>query len=483
MELYLGIDIGTTAVKASLYDLSTKKVLVDLERKYGVFPVGKGGFEQNPEDIKSAVFDVLKEVAERGYKIKAIVLDSALHTLLLLGENAVPITNIIPWLDERSVEQVKSISRYLSMEEIHRRTGCTNDNVYPFYKLLWLRDNRPEVLLKAKWIVSVKDYIFYNLTGELVSDISVASGSGYLDIHKKEWYYDVLFEFANVTKEKLPPLVTPDFYRGLKKEAAHSTGLVEGTPVVIGISDAAASSIGSGSGVDDSLTVSVGSSAAIRTIISSPVTEFPVPGIWCYVLDESLYISGAATKNGGYVFDWYLNLFSRYDYIETLELAGSSLDEWNPNSCALFYPFIFGERFPEYNPIPNARFEYLNSQTDEKEISRIVLEGIAFNLKRAFDVVRKIPPSLGRVLATGGLTRSRIWMKILSNVFGEVLVLKSREQGASLGTVIHYLSEGDSSKWSTLLPETGEETHLPDPNLKKKYEILYQRWLEELKGS
>jgi len=480
MELYLGVDIGTTAVKASLYDLSSRKVVLDLERRYHVFPVGEGGFEQRPEEVKEAVFSVLANVAERGFRIEAIVLDSALHTLLLLGEDKTPVTNVIPWLDERSVEQVKKLSRDpIACESLHERTGCTNDSVYPLYKLAWIYENESEVLRQARWAVSIKDYLFYHLTGDLVSDISVASGSGYLDIHKKDWCYDLLLDFAKLEREKLPPLVPPDFSRGLKKTAAHTTGLLEGTPVVIGISDAAASSIGAGASVDDSLTVSVGSSAAIRSIISSPPSDYPVPGLWCYVLDEDLYISGAAVKNGGYVFDWYISVLSKRDHDEALELVQSSLNDFDPNDCALFYPFIFGKRFPWYDPEPNARFLYLKSQTDEGEIARSVLEGIAFNLKRAFNVVRKIPKSLDKIVATGRLTRSRTWMKILTSVFDENLILKAKEQGASLGTVIHYLSERNSAKWSQLSPPI-EEMYVPDPLLRKKYKVLYQRWLKGL---
>jgi len=479
MGMYVGIDLGTTGVKVVVYNPSNRKIEIQTSRSYEPFSISPGIFEQEPSQIENAVFDALKQVAESFGDIEAIVLDSALHTLLFLDEDFEPLGNIIPWLDERSVEQVRKISKDEDLaRDLHKKTGCPADTVYPFYKILWFHENEKEKLESAAKIVSQKDYIVYKLTGKLIADISVASGSGCLDIHKRDWCYDELKSLAGLSKEKLPELVSVREVLKLHSPAAERTGLREGLPVLISISDAAASSIGAGAGVEDSLTISVGSSAAIRTIVKQPPEEYPAPGIWCYILDENHYITGAAIKNGGYVFDWYIKLLSKHDHSTVIKKVERILENLDLENSILFYPFIFGKRFPKFDPTPCAKFDRLKSTTTEEQIARSVLEGIAFNLRRAFDVVKKMPKRLERVVATGGLTQADVWMKMVCNIFNHRILLQSSRQGAALGTILYVLSQGDLSS----LNKGFENAVLydPEPVLSDYYEKLYEIWLEGL---
>ncbi|MFN3282988.1 MAG: gluconokinase [Pseudothermotoga sp.] len=479
MGTYVGVDLGTTAVKVIVYNSIKKEIEMDVSRVYQPFSTGPRMFEQDPKDVEKAVFDALKQVADLFKDIDGIVLDSALHTLLLLDRNLEPLGNIIPWLDERSVEQVREISKDERLSTyLHRKTGCPPDTVYPFYKILWLYENDSERLKKTSKIVSQKDYIALKLTGKLVSDISVASGSGCLDIHKKQWCYDELKELANLDREKFPPLVSVKETLKLHRSMADRLGLKEGIPVIMSLSDAAASSIGAGAGVENSLTLSVGSSAAIRAIVKTPPGEYPAPGIWCYVLDENYYITGAAIKNGGYVFDWYVKVFSRYDHSTVVKNVEKILYELDLDNAILFYPFIFGKRFPKFDPTPSAKFDRLKSTTTEEQIAKAVLEGIAFNLKRAFDVVKRIPKTLEKVVATGGLTQADVWMKMVCAIFDHKITLQSSRQGAALGTVLYTLSQGDLASLGEIAENVAE--YEPDPMLKEYYKELYQSWLSGL---
>lgn len=479
MGVYVGVDLGTTAVKVIVYDPSTREIKMDISKAYQPFSVGPSRFEQDPSDIENAVFDALKQVSESFKDIDGIVLDSALHTLLLLDKDFKPLSNIIPWLDERSVEQVQKISKDEQLSRhLHKKTGCPPDTVYPFYKILWLYEKDKERLKEAFKVVSQKDYIVYKLTGELVSDISVASGSGCLDIHKKQWCYDELKDLADLKKEQFPQLVSVREALKLQKSAAERSGLKEGVCVFVSLSDAAASSIGAGAGVENSLTLSVGSSAAIRTIVKRPPEEYPAPGIWCYVLDENHYITGAAIKNGGYVFDWYVKLFSKSDHSKIVKNVEKILYEFDLENTVLFYPFIFGKRFPKFDPKPSAKFDRLRSTTSEDQVAKSVLEGIAFNLKRAFDVVKKIPKSLEKVVATGGLTQANVWMKMVCAIFDHKITIQSSRQGAALGTVLYILSQGDLTSPRGTFENIAE--YEPETKLKEYYEKLYQIWLDGL---
>lgn len=480
MGVCLGLDIGTTGLKVVAYNPSKGSIEMDEGFHYEPVSLGPGRFEQDPKEVEEAVFKALRRASESFRDIEAIVLDSALHTFLLLDRGLEPMINIIPWLDERTVPQVeRTLKDEALTSELHHRTGCPPATVYPLYKLLWFYDNDPETLKRSSKVVSQKDYIVYKLTGRLLSDISVASGSALLDIREKEWCYDILWELAKVERDKLPELSNPLEVLSLSKEASLRTSLPQGTPVVLGFSDAAASSIGAGAGIEDSITVSVGSSAAIRAIVEAPPREYPAPGVWCYLLDERLYLSGVAIKNGGYVFDWYVKLFSKRSYSEIIKMVQTDL-QLNIDNPVLFYPFIFGKRFPRFDPIPCARFENLTSATTESQVARAVLEGIAFNLKRVFDTVKRIPRSLKRVVATGGLTQADVWMRMLSSIFEQEIIVQSQRQGAALGAILYFLANGDLSSISLESFAHEAKRYLPEEPLLSYYRRAYERWLSRL---
>ncbi len=138
----------------------------------------------------------------------------------------------------------------------------------------------------------------------------------------------------------------------------------------------------------------------------------------------------------------------------------------------------FGKRFPKFDPTPSARFDRLKSTTTEEQVARSVLEGIAFNLKRAFDVVKTMPKSLKKVVATGGLTQADVWMKMVCAIFNHKILLQSSRQGAALGTVLYVLNKGNLCSLAAEFENTSE--YKPDPELIEHYERLYQMWLDGL---
>lgn len=478
--LYVGVDIGTTAVKVILYDSDAMKVLLDVSQQYDVFTTGPSMFEQDPRQIEGAIFKALQSVGEKYPKVDGIVLDSMLHSLLFLDDRFEPLGNVVPWVDERSIPQVLQVKKNKELAQLlQKKAGCANNFAYPLFKLMWFAQNDRERLNRASKIVSIKDYVFYRLTGTLVSDISVASGSGFLDIRAKRWLSELLKDLVGIDEEKLPKLVPPSFEKPLSDEVAEKTGFHKGIPVFIGISDAAASSIGSGAGVDDSLTISSSSSAAIRGIVSEPPMEYSSPGVWCYIVDEKYYISGVATSNGGIVFDWYVKLFSKHDHAYLMKTIEENFYNVNLQNAILFYPFVFSERFPELDPNLSAKILRLRGDTSETIIARGILEGIIFNLKRIFDVVKFLPKKLERVYSTGGLTRADVWTKILATVINEKIVVQSKRQGTALGAIWHLLGEDHRKRAMEAFKEE-LEIYEPDEKLRAYYEELYKLWSENL---
>ncbi|MBC7115782.1 MAG: hypothetical protein H5T93_01940 [Pseudothermotoga sp.] len=480
MGIYVGVDIGTTAVKVILYDSEALKVLLDVSEPYDVFSVGPSMFEQDPVQIENSVFKALRRVGEKFQRVDGIVLDSMLHSLLFLDENLQPMGNLVPWVDERSIPQVFQVKNDRDLTKtLQDRAGCASNFAYPLFKLMWFAQNEPEKIEKAHKIVSIKDYIFYKLTGTLVSDISVASGTGFLDIHRKVWMTDMLRTLTNVDEMKLPQLVSPRFAKEMIKEACERTGFRESTIVFVGISDAAASSIGSGAGVDDSVTISSSSSAAIRSIVSEPPERYPSPGVWCYIVDEDHYISGVATSNGGIVFDWYVKLFSRHDHAQIIKSIEENFHSVDISRAVLFYPFVFSERFPELDPRLSAKFLNLRGDTTEWMVARSVLEGIILNLRRIFDVVKLLPKRCDRIYSTGGLTRADVWTKMLATVINQRIIVQSKRQGTALGAIWHLLGEDHRKKAMEALK--GElEVYEPDEKLVPYYQKLYELWAEKL---
>ncbi|MEM2084076.1 MAG: FGGY family carbohydrate kinase, partial [Nitrososphaerota archaeon] len=245
----LGIDVGTSGTKSIIFDLNGKII----SRAYVEYPLifpDHGFIEQNPEIWWDATIKTIKNAMEKesikASEINCVGLSGHTNTPSFIDKSGKPLYNSIVWMDRRAEKQANAIHKKIGNEKIHKITGVKIDPFYSVYKVLWLKENYPNIIEKIHAILQPKDYIGLKLTGEFFLDKALASSSGYLDINKGEYAYDLLEEIG-FPIEKLPKLVLPyEIVGEVNEEAARLIGLKKGTPVVAGSGDVMVNAIGCG---------------------------------------------------------------------------------------------------------------------------------------------------------------------------------------------------------------------------------------------
>jgi len=491
----LGMDVGTSSIKASLWDVDNDKVIMQSTVDYHISFDTYGRIRQNPNDIYNALLMLLEDVVvnldeqSNNKKFMTILVDTALHTLLLLDEKMCPISDVIPWMDSRADSVALELLQSGRNAEIHGRTGCPIDSVYPLYKIIWYARNHGDLLKKAGKISSIKDFLLYKLTGQFVLDFSTASGSGCLDIHSLDWVDDILSEMAGVNSSKFPSLVSPykvfdltndmkNFFKGHNITAN----------LAVGISDAAASSVATTCFDLNVITISMGTSAAIRKISPKPfkANKAPSDGIWCYIVDEDYYIIGMAMRSGGCVIDWWRKNFLKLDdYSHILEAIKSimhtSFDQVY-SAEPIFIPTVYGERVPRWMPNRNGGFVGLTGAIAINEATQSVVKGVGFNLRRIFEVIVNYfgieETKLYDVVATGGMCQIQDWLAFLSSVLNHKMVARGSRYDTSLGLIMFYLREKAPSLFK-LMVKNSKDIY-PQQSLCGALELSYQKWLQEM---
>lgn len=491
-DCYLGVDIGTSGAKAVLWDKKSSQFILRTRETYSNRMTEFGWITQDANEVFEAILKILCEAIEKiketpPRKSVCVVLDSALHSLLFLDHHLDPLTGIIPWIDERAASIAEEFLNRNLQSLIHKTTGCPIDSTYPLYKVAWFARNEPDLVEHASKVASIKEYVFHRLTGHLVTDTAVASGTGYFDVSKRKWAAELFEEITGVGREKLPELVSPHQILHLQDSVKKFLGAEEmDIEVMIGISDAAASSIGTIGDRQGVFTISIGTSAAVRTISKEPFTRLPDSNLWCYSIDETHWIIGGAMKNGGCVLDWYLNTFlnsSEYEIIEE-HLASQGLFEKKPEDIKrqlLFLPLVFGQRFPHWSRNAAGAFIGMRGTMSRSHLTAAVVQGIAFNIKRTYQAVCsyfKTNPK--EIVITGGLSQSRYWMRLLASVLGKALKTRYTSHDAAVGCVVFAEKGNWRRKLEELMPNV-EEIYVPNDEEKDAYSELYDRWLEEMK--
>ncbi len=495
----LGMDVGTSSVKASLWDVEKERVVSQFTDNYPISFDIYGRIRQDPEAIYQVVLQLLENIIDdleaktenNRRKFITVVLDTALHTLLLLDEQMNPMSDVIPWMDARADSVALEILKSEQNAEIHERTGCPVDSVYPLYKIIWFARNNADLLKQSGKISSIKDYLLYKFTGLFVLDFSTASGSGCLDIRKRCWAEDLLWDLARVDLSKFPTLISP--YEVLEP-SGEIKRFFEGRNVyvnfAVGVSDAAASSIGTTCFNPNTLTISMGTSAAIRKISPEPLKKANVldKGIWCYIVDEKSYIIGMAMRSGGCVMDWWVkNFLKSDDYNEIVRVLGDmTYYDSSPirTTRPIFIPTIYGERVPRWIPNRNGALLGLSGATSIDEATQSVIEGIGFNFRRIFEAVETY---FGRgeaasynVVATGGMCQIQNWLQFLSNLFNRSMIIRESRFDTSLGLIMFYLKEKAPVIFE--LMSAKKDVISPKKNLSGLLENLYLKWLNEIES-
>ncbi len=483
MSKFLGVDVSTTATKALLID-EGGALLAVASSPHSLQTPRPLWSEQDPDEWWTAAMASIRAVmAKAGFKgedIAAIGLTGQMHGLVLLDDAGNVLRPAILWNDQRTQSQCDQIHRLIGKERFVRITGNVALTGFTAPKILWVKENEPEVYAKAKHILLPKDYVRYRLTGEYATDKADGAGTVLFDIKARNWSPEIL-DVLGIDASWLPGTYEgPDVTGCIAEDAASATGLRIGTPVVAGGGDQAAQAVGVGAVQPGIVALSLGTSGVVFAATPSALIEaegrlhafcHAVPGMW--------HLMGVMLSAAGSL-QWYRDrLVPEMSFDQLLQEAQTV----PAGSEGLqFLPYLSGERTPHPDPLARGAFIGLTLRHGRGHMTRAVLEGVAFGLKDSFTLMQSAGlAAITQVRASGGGTKGQLWMKILASVLDAELVTVNAPEGAAFGAAL--LAGVGAGAWRDTLGACSaclriNGSILPEPALADVYRKSYSLYRE-----
>lgn len=432
--LYIGIDLGTSAVKLLLVD-EKGEIKNTVSKEYPVFYPHPGWSEQNPEDWYAAVCDGLTDLISESDKkeITGIGVGGQMHGLVVLDKDDNVIRPAILWNDGRTEKEVDYLNNVIGKDKLSAYTANIAFAGFTVPKILWMKKKEPEYFSRISKIMLPKDYIVYKLTGIHSCDYSDASGMLLLDVKNKCWSEEML-EICGIKKEQLPDLFESyDVVGTLKTVFANETGLSESVKVVAGAGDNAAAAVGTGTVGEGKCNISLGTSGTI--FISSE--KFGV--------DNNNALHSFAHADGNYHLmgcmlsaascnKWFMENILGSDNYEALQ--SRITDEALGRNHIYFLPYLMGERSPINDTNARGTFTGLTMDSKREDMLLAVLEGVAFAIRDSFEKAKELGIVINASNICGGGAKSPLWQKIMANILGIRLDKVKTEQGPGYGGAI-----------------------------------------------
>lgn len=475
--LYIGIDLGTSAVKLLLMDeMGTIQKVVSKE--YPLFFPETGWSEQNPEDWYRQSLEGLMELVAEADKsqVAGIGFGGQMHGLVALDKEDRVIRPAILWNDGRAEEETTYLNEVIGKEKLSRYTANIAFAGFTAPKLLWMRKHEPENFAKIHKIMLPKDYLAYRLCGVFCTDYSDASGMLLLDVKKKRWSEEML-EICGVREEQLPKLFESYEAVGcLKPEIAALTGLSGKVKVVAGAGDNAAAAVGTGTVGDGACNISLGTSGTI--FISSKAFRADAN----HALHSFAHADGCYHLMGCMLSAASCNKWWNEDILKTKEFAAEQAAITRLGENNVFYlPYLMGERSPHNDARVRAAFIGMSMDTTRADMTQAVLEGVAFGLRDSLEAAREAGIAVERSKICGGGAKSPLWKKIMANVMNLNLDIIASEEGPGYGGALlaavgcgEYPDVETAAKTVVKVTEVTE----PDSELTAKYEEKYRKFKE-----
>jgi len=476
-SLILALDIGTSSVRAALYDSTAKRLdETFVKNARQLVMTDEGGAEIDAEtallQTVAAIDEVLEKAGDKAQKIEFVTASCFWHSLVGIGAENVALTPVFGWADTRSAEFVKTLGEKFDETETHNRTGARFHPSYWTAKLLWLRNNQPDVFEKTQKWLSFADFLALRFFGEAASSVSQASGSGIFDVRQLIWDEE-LISFLEIVPEKLPRIADDTETFVLEGEYANRWQSLKNAKWFLAIGDGAANNVGANCVFREKAALMIGTSGAMRVIYEGePPREIPA-GLWCYRLDKRRVCLGGALSDGGGLYRWLK---------DTLKLTGTDDEIENqiaktaPDSHGLtFLPFLAGERSTNWNAGARGAILGLNSATDPIEITQAALEAIAYRFAAIFEQLNEIC-EIREVIASGGALReSPVWTQIICDTLNNPMFLPGEREASSRGAVLFALEKAGIIKNISDFPTDKGQAFLPDDEKHKIYQSAKQR--------
>jgi xylulokinase len=435
---FIGIDVSTTATKALLIDERGDVVGVETTQ-YGFetpFPLWS---EQDPALWRDGTFGSIKRLLANtgisGEAVAGIGLTGQMHGLVLLDEKGTVLRPSILWNDQRTAAQCDEIRERVGRQRLIQITG--NDALTGFTapKILWVRQHEPDVYARVRHILLPKDYARYQLTGEFAVDRAGGAGTLLFDLAQRTWSDEVL-RALDIPREWLPPTFEgPETTGRINAEAAASTGLKAGTPVVAGGGDQAAGAVGVGAVEPGIVALVLGTSGVVFATTEEPLIE-PEGRLhaFCHAVPDGWHFMGVMLSTASSL-QWYRDTVAPDMDFDALTAEAAAVPAGSEG--LFFLPYLTGERTPYPDPEARAAWIGLTRRHSRAHMTRAVLEGVAYGLKDSFRLLQEAGlGEIHQVRVSGGGAKSALWRQILADTFNTELVTVNTTEGAAFGAAL-----------------------------------------------
>lgn len=488
-QYIIGVDIGTTSTKVILYDEAGAQ-LARANNGYELYQDSTGMAEEDPDAIYQAVIKGLATVMQSGgvpaTDIAGLAFSAAMHSMMLVDDDMAPLTRLMTWADTRARDAYDVICDAFDQDNFFEHVPIPAHPMTPLAKLIWLREQNSALLSQTRYVLGIKEYVLYRMTGELVEDYSVASATGLMDVQTMQWY-DGALKLTGIRQEQLPTLVDTNYQiHGLRPAVAEATGLAVATTVVVGASDGALSNLGLGATQPGDVAVNVGTSGAARVIVDHVVTD-PHHALFTYYVAPHQWLVGGSLSNGGNVLRWAQTaLFPQLP--DAAKQVGTTSEATLMHAVAelpagadgvLCVPYFNGSRAPLWDPDSRASFYGLSAQHTRTHMARAALEGVAYGLKVVLDDLEDLTGRAVTIRVGGGLAQSDVWRTMLAGVLNQAVMVPDSVDSSALGAAIMGLrSLGIDAAAMEQTAQSAGKVVEPDEADAAAYATLYGIWSE-----
>ena len=474
---YIGVDLGSTNIKAALYAddfslLGRLSVPVEYDRT-------GGRVEFDAEEYVNGLKGLLKQLsglkgAEPG-NIAQITFTGQAETLVVVGKDGKAMIPAISWMDERSVDECAELAKQFTPQEIEATTGQQAVlPTWPATKILWLKRNMPKVYEESETYMLLKDYVVFRLTGVKNADMSIATFSFYFDIYEKK-YWQKMLDAIGITEKKLPPLAEPCSVAGpLTAEAAKECGMTEKTLVNNGTLDHFTGMIGTGNVEMGGVSLSTGTVMALATMASEPVLDKNCGVAMHYGFLPDTHVMLPVAESGGVSLEWFRRTFmEQVDYKQLNEV----LDARKHPTQLIFLPYIVGTNAPEFDTEVSGILYGLRQEHDVFDGAAAVMEGVAFVLRKNCECMNEKGAKIDHIIATGGGAKSNCWCQMQADITGLPVVRPAELEAACLGAaMIGAVKDGKFADFKAASDAVVKMDKRFEPHKNPDYERNFKRF-------
>lgn len=435
--MLLGIDLGTSSVKAALIQQDGRCLAVKSE-SYAISTPQPGWAEQDPEAWVQAACRATKTaldaVGVRPKEVEALSFSGQMHGLVCLDEHGVVLRPAVIWADQRSFGEVQEVMAAVGRDRLAAWTGNPVDTGFMLPTWLWLRQYEPELAARTAHLLLPKDFVRYYLTGELATEPSDAGSTALFNPLLRQWSEHMLETFA-IDPALLPPVVASGAIAGdLHAAGAAQLGLAAGTPVIAGGGDQACQALGNGILSSGDVSCTIGTGGQLLAPATVPIAE---PGLRLHLYNHvhpGLWYHMGAILAAGLSLTWLRDAF--FGSVTYQQMADWAVQAPACAEGLFFLPHLAGERTPHMDPFSRAAFVGLTVRHRREHIVRAVMEGVVFALRQAYDLLANLGVDARRIVASGGGAQHPLWLRLQADIFDRPIHRTATVEAAAVGAAM-----------------------------------------------